>query len=238
MGVPVAKGIWVPRVAPAVALEDVLDLPPAVIYAATTLTAFAESAPAIGLLVPGQTILFGAGFLSGEGRLDPFILAATILVGGFFGDALGFVLGRRWGVAPLERLPGRLRLTAGGRDRLTALFENHGVKSIVLARFQPVGRAFGPYLAGATGMPAVRFLLADAFASLLAASSLVFLGWLAGLGFKELSQTLGFTAVAVVTVLLLIVVVVGLRLKKRAEAAVAEHELKEREERHAHEPKP
>jgi membrane protein DedA with SNARE-associated domain len=216
-----------------VALADVLDLPPALLYAVVAVTAFAESAPAVGLFVPGQTILFGAGFLSGRGDLDPFVLSATILVGGFFGDMLGFVLGRRWGVAPLERLPGRLKLTGSGRDRLTALFENHGVKSIVLARFQPIGRAFGPYLAGATGMPAARFLLADVFASFLAATSLVGLGYLAGLGFERLSRTLGFAAVAIVTVLLLAVVVVGLRLKRRADDAVGDHEIAERAAHHA-----
>jgi membrane protein DedA with SNARE-associated domain len=216
-----------------VALADVLDLPPVLVYAAVALTALLESAPAIGLLVPGQVILFGAGFLAGQGELDPFVLAGLIVVGGFCGETAGFLLGRRWGVAPLERLPGRLRLTAGGRDRLTALFENHGVKSIVLARFQPVGRAFGPYLAGATGMPLGRFLLADAVASLLAASSLVGLGYLAGLGFERLSNTLGITAVAVVTVLFLAVVVVGLRLKHKVEDKAGDHEIEERAAHHA-----
>jgi membrane-associated protein len=200
-----------------VALEDLLKVDPAILYTITLVTAFAESAPAIGMLVPGQTILFGAGFLSGQGRLDPSILTGMILVGGFFGDTLGFLLGRRWGVAPLTRLPWKLKLTAGGTARLTALFEDHGMKSVILARFQPVGRAFGPYLAGATGMPPARFLGADAVASLLAAGSLVGLGYLAGLGFEELSRAIGFTAVAIVTVLLILVVVVGMRVKHQRE---------------------
>jgi membrane protein DedA with SNARE-associated domain len=200
-----------------VALADLLGVKPVILYAITLVTAFAESAPAIGMLVPGQTILFGAGFLAGQGRLDPFVLTATILVGGFLGDTMGFVLGRRWGVAPLTRLPWKLKLTPGGSARLTALFEDHGIKSVVLARFQPVGRAFGPYLAGATGMPTWRFLAADALASLLAASSLVALGYLAGLGFERLSKILGYTAVAIVTVLLLAVLFVGMRVKHRRE---------------------
>ncbi|MHB1262750.1 MAG: DedA family protein [Thermoplasmatota archaeon] len=200
------------------ALKDLLDVEPAILYAITLATAFAESAPAIGMLVPGQTILFGAGFLAGQGRLDPFLLTAMILIGGFMGDSVGFLLGRRWGVAPLTRLPWKLKLTPGGAARLTTLFEDHGMKSIILARFQPVGRAFGPYLAGATGMPAARFLGADAVASLLAAGSLVALGYLAGLGFEELSRTIGVTAVIIVTILLVGVVVVGLRVKHRREA--------------------
>jgi membrane protein DedA with SNARE-associated domain len=201
----------------AVALADLLKLAPPILYAVALLAAFLESAPAVGLLVPGQTILFGAGFLSGQGRLDPFVLAGLVCVGGFSGDTLGFVLGRRWGVGPLERLPGRLRLTAGGRARLTALFASHGAKSVVLARFQPLGRAFGPYLAGATGMPAGRFLAADALASVLAAGSLVALGYLAGVGFERLSRTLGLTAVVVVSVLLVLVVAAGLRIKHKKE---------------------
>lgn len=200
------------------ALEDLLDVEPAILYAITTATAFLESAPAFGLLMPGQVILFGAGALSGQGRLDPAILAATILVGGFIGDAFGFLLGRRWGVAPLTRLPWKLKLTPGGTARLTALFEDHGMKSIMLARFQPLGRAFGPYLAGATGMPAGRFLVADFLASAVAATSLVALGYLFGLGFERLSRVLGFTAVAIVTVLLAIVVFIGFRVKHRREA--------------------
>ncbi|HJQ93082.1 MAG TPA: DedA family protein [Candidatus Thermoplasmatota archaeon] len=204
------------------ALEDLLEVDPAILYAITCATAFLESAPAFGLLMPGQVILFGAGMLSGQGLLDPFILAATILVGGFIGDSVGFLLGRRWGVAPLARLPWKFRLTPGGAARLTALFEDHGMKSVVLARFQPIGRAFGPYLAGATGMPAARFLAADAFASALAAGSLVALGYLAGLGFERLSKVLGFTAVAIVTVLLGIVVFIGFRVKHRREAEADE----------------
>ena len=216
------KGIWRAPVGGGVALADLLDVEPAILYAITMATAFAESAPAVGMLVPGQTILFGAGFLSGQGRLDPFILTAMILVGGFLGDTVGFILGRRWGVAPLTRLPGKLKLTPGGTARLTALFEDHGMKSVILARFQPVGRAFGPYLAGATGMPAARFLGADAVASLLAAASLVALGYLAGLGFEELSRTIGVTAVVIVTILLGAVVFVGLRIKHRREAKAEE----------------
>jgi membrane-associated protein len=201
-----------------VALEDLLDVEPAILYAITTATAFLESAPAFGLIMPGQVILFGAGALSGQGRLDPVILAVTILVGGFVGDSFGFLLGRRWGVAPLTRLPWKLKLTPGGTARLTALFEDHGMKSIMLARFQPLGRAFGPYLAGATGMPAARFLVADFLASAVAAGSLVALGYLFGLGFERLSRVLGFTAVAIVTVLLGIVVFIGFRVKHRREA--------------------
>lgn len=201
---------------------ELLDIAPAVLYTVAFVAAWAESAPAIGLLVPGQSVLVAAGFLSGQGRADPFVLAAAVCVGGFLGDLLGYVLGRSWGVAPLQRLPGRLRLTEGGRIRLASLFERHGGKAVLLARFQPVGRAFGPYLAGATGMAAGRFVAAAGVASVLAAAGLVGLGYLAGLGFERLSRTLGVTAVAVVTLLLVAIVVLGLKYGKRTMAPADE----------------
>lgn len=191
-----------------------LDVAPEVVYAVAFLAAWGESAPAIGLLVPGQSILVAAGFLSGQGKADPFALGAVVAAGGFLGDLLGYILGRRWGVAPLLRLPGRLRLTPGGEVRLVSLFERHGGKAIVLARFQPIGRAFGPYLAGASGMRWRRFLPAAVVAAVLAAAGLVGLGYLAGIGFKTLSRSLGIGVVAVVTILLVAVVVIGLRLRK------------------------
>ena len=193
-----------------------LDVAPEVVYAVAFLAAWGESAPAIGLLVPGQSILVAAGFLAAQGPTDPFVLGAVVAVGGFLGDFLGYTLGRRWGIAPLLRLPGRLRLTQGGEVRLVSLFERHGGKAIVLARFQPLGRAFGPYLAGASGMPAARFLPAAIVASLLAAAGLVGLGYLAGLGFERLSRTLGVGVMVLVTLLLILVALVGLRLRKRA----------------------
>jgi membrane protein DedA with SNARE-associated domain len=192
-------------------LSHLLDVAPAVVYLLAFLAAWLESAPAIGLIVPGQSIIVATGFLAGQGRADPFLLAAVVAVGGFSGDSLGYVAGRGWGVAPLQKLPGRLRLTEGGRARLAFLFASHGGKAVVLARFQPIGRAFGPYLAGATGMRAARFLTAAGIASLLAAGALVGLGYIAGLGFARLSHELGITVVTVVTVALVGLGYFGLR---------------------------
>lgn len=195
-------------------VEALLHVAPEVVYLVAFVAAFGESAPAIGLLVPGQSIILGAGFLAAQGEAGPFVLAALVAIGGFLGDTLGYAMGRAWGVSPLQKLPGRLRLTDGGRARLASLFDGHGMKAVILARFQPIGRAFGPYLAGASGMTLPRFLLAAAVASVLAAAALVGLGYLAGLGFERLSRTLGITAVAVVTVLLVAVVWIGVRLRK------------------------
>ena len=199
-------------------LTEFLDaIPSPWLYALGFAVAFLESTPALGLVVPGQTVLFTAGFVSGEGLLDPVALCALVAVGGFIGDALGYELGRHYGLGPLQRLPRRIRPGERAEGRLQALFHHHGMKAIVLACFQPIGRAFGPYTAGASDMPRARFYVADVVASIVAGAGMVMLGFLAGKGFERLSRTLGVTAVILVTLLLIAVIALGLRAKHRRE---------------------
>ena len=197
-------------------------LPEAALYLLALAAAFLESTPGLGMLVPGQTVIFVAGFVAAEGVLDPFVVAALVTLGSFAGDVVGYVLGRRrWGTRHAVRLPARMRPGPRAKARLVRLYAEHGVKAVILARFQPVGRAFGPYFAGLVGMGAARFLAAEAVASLLAGAGLVGLGYLAGLGFERLSRTLGFAVVAAVTVLLVVLVALVLRAKHKHDEADA-----------------
>ena len=202
------------------ALAQWLDgLPAAVLYLLALAAAFLESTPGVGVLVPGQTVIFVAGFVAGEGILDPVVAAALVAVGSFAGDVLGYVAGRRrWGTRHTVHLPARMRPGPRAKARLERLYASHGGKAVIIARFQPVGRAFGPYFAGLGGMGAARFLAFDAIASVLAGAGLVGLGYLAGLGFEHLSRTLGFAVVAVFTALLVLLVILVLRAKHKHEA--------------------
>ena len=210
----------VARHAVASALAQWLDgLPAAALYLLALAAAFLESTPGIGVLVPGQTVIFVAGFVAGEGVLDPFIAATLVALGSFAGDAVGFILGRRrWGTRHTVHLPERMRPGPRAQARLERLYASHGGKAVIIARFQPVGRAFGPYFAGLGGMSAARFLAFDAIASVLAGAGLVGLGYLAGLGFEHLSRTLGFAVGAFFAVLLVVLVILVLRAKHQREA--------------------
>ncbi len=186
------------------------------LYLLALLAAFLESTPGIGMLVPGQSVIFVAGFVAAEGVLDPFVAAALVTLVGFAGDVAGYVLGRRrWGVRHAVRLPKRMQPGPRAKARLVRLYAEHGFKAVILSRFQPVGRAFGPYFAGLGCMGAARFLAAEAVASVLAGAGLVGLGYVAGLGFERLSRTLGFAVVGVVSVLLVLLVAFVLRAKHK-----------------------
>src|SRR5690606_15710026 len=61
------------------------------------LIVFAESGLLIGFFLPGDTLLFSAGFLASQGYMNlPFLLMA-VCVAAVVGDNVGYQIGRRYG---------------------------------------------------------------------------------------------------------------------------------------------
>ena len=138
-----------------------------------------ESGLFVGVVLPGDSLLFGAGLLVGSGAVDVPVaaLAASAWVGAVLGDALGYGLGRRYGRACLTR--GRW---AGSRRFLGAaerMYERHGWFAIVVCRWFPGIRAIVPTLAGVGRMHPARFAVANGLGALLWAVGMVLLGYAA-----------------------------------------------------------
>jgi membrane-associated protein len=116
------------------------------------LVIFAETGILLGLFLPGDTLLFSAGFLAFEGKLN---LAAVLIVApiaAIIGGEVGFIIGRRLGPALFSRPDSKLFKQAY-LARARQHSERFGVgKSIVLGRFIPVVRTLiGPFY-GASGL--------------------------------------------------------------------------------------
>src|SRR5207249_10119378 len=122
----------------------ILDLFARYGYAVVFFGVFLENA---GLPVPGETMLLAGAVLSQFGRLSLGVVIACAIVGATLGDNLGFFIGRRGGRRLAERFmsPARLR----DFDRY---FEQHGPKTVFIARFITGLRAVGALLAGGSGM--------------------------------------------------------------------------------------
>ncbi len=150
-----------------------------------------EATPALGLLVPGQTLVIGAAFLAARQGWPFWWLLAAATLGGAAGDSVSYWLGRRYGMGLLERLPRRLRPGLGTLEKTHRLMGRHGAKVILIGRFQPVTRSFGPFLAGVARMPVLRFSLANVASSIAISTLLVGAGYLAGLGFAQATRYLG-----------------------------------------------
>ena len=119
------------------------------------LIVFAESGMLVGFFFPGDSLLFIAGFLASDagGHKLPALpwVILTVVVAAIAGDQIGYLIGRKLGPRLFNRSDSRL-LNPRNIDKTQAFFEHHGAKSIVLARFVPVVRAFVAVIAGAGRM--------------------------------------------------------------------------------------
>jgi membrane-associated protein len=127
----------------------------------TTAIVFAETGLLVGFFLPGDSLLFVAGFLAspaGGHTLPIFWLNVALIVAAIVGDAVGYWIGHKAGPAIFNRPQSRFFR----RDHLLAahaFYERHGGKAIILARFVPIVRTFAPVVAGAASMTYRRFAL-------------------------------------------------------------------------------
>ena len=140
---------------------------------------FAETGLLIGFFLPGDSLLFTAGILAGQGKLNVWMVVIGCFVAAVLGDQVGYTIGERAG-PPLFRRPDSRIFKQEYIDRTRAFFEKHGPKTVIIARFVPVVRTFAPMLAGVGEMPRRTFLRYNIVGAFLWAVGLTFLGYVLG----------------------------------------------------------
>jgi membrane-associated protein len=142
------------------------SIPPFYLYLLIGAIIFVETAILLGFFLPGDSILFSAGLVAAaHGEVNIVILVTVIFVAAFFGDQVGFVLGRTVGRPYLEKHKGpRIQKMI---ERSERFYERTGWWAVVAARFFPWIRTFVPPIAGASKMNYYKFLSANALGALL-----------------------------------------------------------------------
>ena len=140
---------------------------------------FAESGLLLGFFLPGDSLLFTAGVLAAAGFLNIWFLLPLVFVAAVLGDNIGYFLGTMAGEKLFDREESFF-FRRSNVEKAKAFFEKHGRRSIILARFVPVVRAFVPPIAGVGQMKYRKFLLSDIFGGALWACGLPILGYFLG----------------------------------------------------------
>ncbi len=140
---------------------------------------FAETGLLIGFFLPGDSLLFTAGFLASQDYLNIWLLVAVCFVAAVSGDAVGYAFGNRVGRRLFQRPESRLFRPEYLR-RAEIFFEQHGGKAIILARFMPIVRTFVPIIAGVGSMRYPRFAAFNVIGALLWAVGLPIAGYFLG----------------------------------------------------------
>jgi len=145
---------------------------------------FAESGLLIGFFLPGDSLLFTAGFLASPAAEPIFgrqIFSLPILCIGCFiaavvGDSVGYTFGRRVGPRLFNR-EDSVFFHKKHVLRAQAFYEKHGGKTIVIARFMPIVRTFAPIVAGVGMMNYRRFVTFNVIGGLLWGVGITVLGY-------------------------------------------------------------
>lgn len=111
------------------------------------LVVFAESGLLIGFFLPGDSLLFTAGFLASQGYFGIMPLMTLCFLGAILGDSVGYSFGKRMG-RKIFRKEDSLLFHKDHLRKAEVFYERHGGKAIVLSRFMPVVRTFAPIVAG------------------------------------------------------------------------------------------
>ena len=142
---------------------------------------FAESGLLIGFFLPGDSILFTAGFLVHAGilNLDIHLVVFLLFIAAVAGDSVGYLFGRRVGRRIFNRPNSRL-FRQENIQKAEEFYDKHGSKTIILARFIPVVRTFAPIVAGVGKMEYKNFILFNVIGALLWAVGITYAGYYIG----------------------------------------------------------
>ena len=142
------------------------SIPPFYLYLLIGAIVFVETGVLLGFFLPGDSILFSAGLVAAaHGEVNIVILVSVIFLAAFFGDQVGFVLGRTVGRPYLDKHKGpRIQKMI---ERSERFYEQTGWWAVVAARFFPWIRTFVPPIAGASKMNYYKFLSANILGALL-----------------------------------------------------------------------
>ena len=184
--------------------------------AALPLILFAETGLLLGFFLPGDSLLFIAGYATvADNSLHLHLSLPVVLVlaplAAVIGAQVGYEIGRRAGPRLFARPQSRL-FRAEYVDKTADVFSAFGPRrAVVLARFIPIVRTFLNPLAGTVQMPVRDFTIWNIVGGVLWTVGLILLGH--GLGHVAFVRT--HIEVLVIVVVLLSVLPVLFELTRR-----------------------
>ncbi len=181
---------------------------------------FAETGLLLGFFLPGDSLLFAAGYAATGNLTDALhpnivLVCALTSIVSIIGAQVGFTIGDKAGPALFDREDNRL-FKKSYVTKAEEVVERYGVgRAIVLARFIPIVRTFLNPLVGAGHLPATEFLRWNVLGGVLWGTGISLLGYFLG-NISFIGKNLEYFAVLIVGISVLPIVVELLRSRRRA----------------------
>jgi membrane-associated protein len=140
---------------------------------------FAETGLFFGIFLPGDSLLFTAGFLASQGHFNIVVLCLICFVAAVAGDATGYYIGDRMGRRLFTKPESRI-FKPEYLLKAQHFFERHGGKAIIIGRFMPIVRTMVPMVAGAGTMTYHKFFTYNVIGAFLWAVCVTLAGYFLG----------------------------------------------------------
>jgi len=188
------------------------------IYAILFAIIFAETGLVVTPFLPGDSLIFAAATLSGQGLLNPWLLFGLLSVAAIVGDSVNYAIGHAIGPRVFRQDVRFLKREY--LERTHAFYEKYGGKTIIIARFVPIIRTFAPFVAGVGAMTYRKFILYNVAGGLLWVGLFTALGYFFG-NIPAVQENFTLVIIAIVFISLLPPIIEYLRhrlVKKPAKA--------------------
>lgn len=190
-------------------LADAMNLLGPLTYILLFLIIFVETGLVIMPFLPGDSLLFAAGALSGLGYLNIIVLYISLLAAAILGDSLNYWIGNKIGPRVFARENSRV-FKKEYLEKTREFYEKHGGKTIILARFIPIIRTFAPFVAGVGKMNYRTFLLYNVVGGFLWVTAFTFAGYFFG-GLPFMQKNFHY---AVIIIVLISIIPIGYEFLK------------------------
>jgi len=140
---------------------------------------FAESGLLIGVILPGDTLLFASGLLASRGFLNITVLLVGSTLAAILGDSVGYWMGKKFGPRIFNR-EDSFFFKKAYVARAESFFKKYGKNTIFLSRYVPIVRTIVPILAGVGNMPYKTFITYNIIGGITWCVSLLLLGYFLG----------------------------------------------------------
>jgi membrane-associated protein len=150
-------------------------------------TLFVETGLLIGLVLPGDSLLFVAGLAASESallavgvQLSLPLLLIFAPIAAFLGTQTGYLFGRRYGRSLFNRPDGKMFTAAKVHHAEEWLHRYGPFKAMLLGRFIPIVRTLMPPLYGMLNMDVKKFTLLNLISAVIWTDSVLLLGYILG----------------------------------------------------------
>ena len=214
---------------PRMAIAAWIAAGPATAYGFVFLIVFIETGVVFFPFLPGDSLLFAAGFFAQGGGFNIVALLATAWCAAILGDQCNFMIGHFFGRRIVAS--GKVKVMTPERmEKSEKFLEKWGHLAIFLGRFFPFIRTFVPFIAGMGGMHWRNFVVFNVLGGITWSTLFTLLGYFFG-GIPFVQDHFEFLIVGIILVSV-VPTVAGLIKSRLGKKAVAEEPEPQRRGKH------